>query len=601
MRRVLFLTLALTACGDSAEPGPQESLGEGQPDAGSEPGSMDTGSPEADLGGPITEDMGAPDPDLGPEDTGVPPPPPDICDDMELTRRDFQTQTGIMFGDVAGDFTVTEIDGSTWSFREEFTGCESYVFVSYFPPDIDEPIGLGRTTTGGSIFASPVDDVVENTPLNSHFFFISDETNAETRRRRMDLVQGRLEAAIAARPDAEQEAQWRRFHLVTDQASQIEGSVGAFLQDYLAWRHTPASFVNLGDRGSAPSPAPYFFGIDRFQRWDAGGSPAQFVGGSAHLRMASYLPLFYEHKSDVADEAQAPATERVLLDEPVTERIFVETVELPDAETMAGFDTMAFDVMVNCKERNVFACSEWDRIARISLCETEACESHQEVVRWITPYWRRGDRRWIMDASPLLGLVSEGGTQTFRIEMGPGWERKTERTIRMALRLSNEGKGERAVGALRIAGGGSFDASYNERDPVPFELPADAAKVELVSILSGHGQDGTTNCSEWCDHRHRYTINEQALPVIRSRSGIGSISGCADAAAQGASPGQFGNWAPQRAYWCPGVPVEPIRQDITQLVTLGAENRFDYTASLGANGDPGGGNISLSVYVVWYR
>ena len=599
MRRVLVLTLALTACGDAREPDPQGGPGAGQADTG--PTASDMGAPEPDLGAPVVEEDMGPGPDLGREDSGVPPPPPDICDDMALTRRDYRTDPGIMFGDVAGDFTVTELDGSSWSFRENFTGCESYVFVSYFPPDLDAPIGIGRVTTGGSIFASPVDEVVENTPLNSHFFFISDETNADTRRRRMDLVRGRLEEAIAARPEAERDAQWRRFHLVTDQASQIEGSVGAFLRDYLSWRHTPASFVDLGDRGSAPSPAPYFFGIDRFQRWDAGGSPAQFVGGSPHLRMASYLPLFYEQKSDVADQAEAPATERVLLDQPVTDRIFVETVQLPDAETMAGFDTMAFDVMVNCKERNVFACSEWDRIARISVCETEACERHQEVVRWITPYWRRGDRRWIMDASALLGLVGDGGPQTFRIEMGPGWERKTERSVRIALRLSNEGKDERAVGAVRIAGGGTFDASYNEREPVPFEVPADATRVELVSILSGHGQDATTNCAEWCDHRHRYTINDQALPVVRSRPGIGSIDGCATAAADGASPGQFGNWAPQRAYWCPGVPVEHIRQDITQLVTLGAENQFDYTATLGANGAPGGGNISSSVYVVWYR
>ncbi|MEM6861926.1 MAG: peptide-N-glycosidase F-related protein [Myxococcota bacterium] len=600
MRRLVFLGFLLSACGDStvsSEPGAQPG-----PDFGVV---EDQGDPEEDMGQQTDVDLG-PARDMGPEDTGTPvdmgpPPPPDICDDLGLTRRVFRTDAGNVFGEVAGDFTVNEVGGASWNFRENFTGCESYVFVTYFPPDLDEPIGLGPNATGGAIFGSPVTEVVENTPLNSHFFFINDETDAELRSRRLDVIQRRLELAIGELPAQEQDRQWARFHLVLDRASDIDGSVGAMLRDYLAWRHTPASFVDLGERGMAPSPAPYFFGIDRFQRWDAGGSPAQFVGGSAHMRMASFLPLFYDHKAKIDDDSEALATQVVLLDQPVTERIFVQTVELPDADTMAGFDTLAFDVAVNCKERNVFACSEWDRIARIEHCSDETCESRQEVIRWITPYWRRGDRRWIMDASTLLGLVQDGGQQTFRIEMGPGWERKTERDARMVLRLSNEGKSERAVGAIRIAGGGSFNDAYNDREPVPFQVPDDASRVELVSILSGHGQSAGNNCSEWCDHRHRYTINQQALPVIQSAPGIGSASGCGPAAAQGVSPGQFGNWAPQRAYWCPGLPVDHIRQDITNLVTLGDENQFDYTATLGPSGAPGGGNISLSVYVVWYR
>ena len=33
------------------------------------------------------------------------------------------------FGDVAGDFTVQQLDGSSWTFSEKWTGCESYVFL----------------------------------------------------------------------------------------------------------------------------------------------------------------------------------------------------------------------------------------------------------------------------------------------------------------------------------------------------------------------------------------------------------------------------------------------------------------------------------------
>ena len=47
------------------------------------------------------------------------------------------------------------------------------------------------------------------------------------------------------------------------------------------------------------------------------------------------------------------------------------------------------------------------------------------------------------------------------------------------------------------------------------------------------------------------------------------------------------------------MPVDAIRQDITDLVDLGVENELTYTANL-AGGAPGGGNIDLSTYVVWY-
>jgi hypothetical protein len=65
-------------------------------------------------------------------------------------------------------------------------------------------------------------------------------------------------------------------------------------------------------------------------------------------------------------------------------------------------------------------------------------------------------------------------------------------------------------------------------------------------------------------------------------------------------PGQFGNWAPERAYWCPGAQVEPIRVDLTGQARLGEENELTYRAGLGT-GAPGGGDIALSSYVVWYE
>lgn len=561
-----------------------------------------------DLGPPAPVDAGAED--AGPDggvDTGAPdlgpPPPPSFCEALGLPERPFQPGAGgFAFGDVAGDFTATMIDGSTWTFSEAWEGCETALFVGYFPAARQNPL---QPTVFEQIWNSPVEPLVE-TPVNHHFFFVSWEAQEGFRATRVSTVRDRIEAALAAAglSDEALELQRRRFHYVASGPREIEGSVGAWFRDYWDYYRDPSNAVDLGDRGPARAPFPFAVGIDRSQRWDAVGSLSEFVGGPSTLRMLSFLPGFYDHKAALGARvaAEEGVTEVVLLDEEVTDRIFTPEVELPTGPALAAADTLEVDVQVRCRARNVFACSEWDRIARIEVCLDDACESRRELVRWITPYWRRGERRWVMDASALMGLLGDGGPTRFRVEMGPGWERKTPRDVRIALRLSNRARGERATGALRAFTGGRFEVNeerdYNAREPVRFTPPATARRVEVVYILSGHGQTQGNNCAEWCDHRHVFTVNGSALPEVRHEGTIGSVEGCGSASVLGVPPGQYGNWAPERAYWCPGLPVEHRRIDITDRVELGAENTLEYAGNF-AGRAPAGGNISLSVYVTW--
>jgi hypothetical protein len=364
---------------------------------------------------------------------------------------------------------------------------------------------------------------------------------------------------------------------------------------------TPSSVVDLGDRGQAKPPLPFAFGIDREQKWDSVGSLSPVVGQDSQWGMASFAAHFYNHKAELMAKTQAEAvTEVNMLDELVTARHHVVTVDLPAAETMATFNKLEIDINVTCPHRNVFGCSEWDRNARIQYCLDPECAEQREIVRWITPYWRRGHRRWVIDASPFIPLMAAGGPQTFKIEMGPSWERGTERYGKFDLRLSTQ-DGPRPVGVQRVYTGGGFNADYNaNHGPADFTVPADATRAELVVILSGHGQDGNTNCSEWCDHRHAFGINGNDLLEIRSQIPIGTLCGCADQVAMGVPPGQYGNWAPGRVYWCPGWPVDAMRMDITDFLSGGDMDQVTYSANL-AGGEPGGGNIDLSVYIVWYQ
>lgn len=521
---------------------------------------------------------------------------PSLCRELGLPAQPFAAASATFgFGDIAGDFTVNTLYDGPWSLEANWTGCESFVFLNFIPTN-----GQFEEQLWGS--ASEV--LVTDTPVNAHFFFMSWETDEAARRDRVSQILGYVDSYIEfafADPD-EQARQRGRFHYVTDLPRDISGSVGGFVNDYMRFQGDRASAVDLGDRGIAPPPLPFVFAIDRDQAWDAGGNLSQFVGGTPAFKMAAFLPGFFDHKAAIRD-AQAAATgveTFVLLDERVEDRVFEREAVLPAAAQMAAFDTLEIDVAVTCPHRNVFACSEWDRIARVEVCLDAMCSERRELVRWITPYWRRGQRRWVIDASALMGLLADGGTQRFRIVTGPSWERKTPRDVRVAVRLSNTGRGDRGVGYIRAFTGGGFNASYNMRDPVAHTPPASATRVELVLMVSGHGQDMTTNCAEWCDHRHQFAVNGVPLPEIRHEGMIGSEAGCGPAASRGAPPGQFGNWAPERAYWCPGSPVDHIRLDVTGLMTLGSTNTVTYSANYQGRA-PAGGNIDLTAYLAWFQ
>ena len=550
------------------------------------------------------EDVPGPDP----EPASPPEPEADTyCQDQGFTSHAFNTDTGgALFGDLAEDFTVNEYSGDTFTLSEAWTGCDSYIFFSYF-----SYMDANARNQMDTLWASDFAGILQSGTRNVHYFYISEEMDASAREGRMYMMQTNFDTALQTLfgEDTDEIDFWTsRFHFVTDQLTAVEGGVGDFAIDYLVYRNN-ADPVDLGDRGQAYPPPPTSFAIDRNQRWDPVGSLSEYVGGPENLKMAAFNSAFYNHRAELKAHlaAQTDITVVELVDEMVTARVFNKDVTLPDADAMATMDTFEIDVEITCPHRNPFGCSEWDRIARMSLCteydaaDIDTCTASTEIVRWITPYWRRGTRHWVMDASPFLALIKDGGVQRFRIEMGPAWERATERHATMSVRLSNQDKGLISQSVLRAFGGGSFNADYNSTHaPFTFTPPADATRIEIVTIISGHGQTSGNNCAEWCNHMHFFTVNGSDTPHEVSYSDIGNDVGCAARADEGAMPGQWGNWPQSRAGWCPGLPVETVRFDITGEITLGSENTLTYEASFNGN-TPAGGDISKNTYVVWYQ
>lgn len=578
---LLTALLVVTACGD--DPSPATSA------AGSSTGTSSTSGGTTVTPGDSTAADTTTATTTGQDSTGsTGEPEPSACDELGLAQAPLLPGEGTDWGQVAGEFTVETTFGP-WSLAEGHSGCDSYVFVH----DVGNADSVGmRNTMNEQLF-------MRSGP-NVHYFFLTGTGDPVAG---AEDWQSRVGGALFPLTEAEQEYWSERVHFVTDDPLAIAGSVGDFV---------------------AAHPDQGVFAIDRAQTWDDPGSVRDTPSGgfAPSAAVLGYLGRYYDFRYD-QDQwlAELDATEVPIIDhvefapdcvpgEPCfdtqngpfsnSNNWQVWPAELPDAATMAGFDTMDLVVTATCGPDSYADCGHWDYEAVVNLCDDETCAGPtRELARWITPYSRPGRRRWVIDATPMLGMLAAGGTHYFNFgmiwNMNPSvWD------LRLVLR--NEGKGQAPVQVVpAFAGNRGFNDAYNDGwEPLEITPPAGTTRVELVAIISGHGQ-ADDNCAEWCSHQHEFTVNGTDSHL---REFPGQVVGqrCAEAVDEGVVPGQWGNWTPGRAGWCPGQPVQPWRVDITDQVSIGETNTLEYQGLYaGAPVTGNRGRIRLSSYVVYYQ
>lgn len=584
---LLFFAGLAGACGDS-QPGVQPS-----------DTSQDT---EPDLGDDLPHDT---EPDSRP-DTDTDPGPALCPPSAGGHQRAFDPSAEpARPGSLAADFDVETLAGR-FHLAERWDGCSSVVVFVHFPGITD---ALWRSDT--SLLFTEGHDHVD-------YLFVSDSSDPEQRVTDLLVAERSIEAALkTVVRDEPTRQRWRQqIHYVTGRARELDGGLGDYVRSELAFGQTEESRVDLGDRGVVGLPAPVVFGIDRHQRFDPGDSLAPAVGLSETLSMAAFLPRFYAFRKLSADARAAETVNRFHLYDAVTtsrtldvnwlppEGLMIERLDSQDTSGEAPPRVPAtrayFDIEVTCDERNPFACSEWDRIANVFLCTTSDCAETLELGRWITPYWRRGLQRYRLELTHLIPLIA--APSKLRIVLGPDWERPTPWHIRASIHLAHDPGHTPPRGIIPLFASSPFDDTYS-RDQV-IAIPTEATRVELHALISGHGQTPEDNCAEWCDHRHHIEIDgapitsfDHAAPGLPA---IGEPRGCAQQADRGVIPGQWGNWAQQRAYWCPGLPVDWQVRDLTPHLTAGQEHGFTLSGTLGPSTPPRGGDIALTSYLVWY-
>jgi hypothetical protein len=561
-----------------------------------------------------------PSPD-SPVDTVDSEPAPSVCQTLELSENPFQeggSDDAVLYSTVA-DVTLQTTEG-TWTLSEQWTGCDNYLFIPSHPNQ-----GASSTT---ELWEKKKDfkTLFENLPVNTQLVFV--------------VSSGKEEDRLAD---------------LADLKDKIDDTLSGLGQDQVDWwtprvvYGTAKAGKNPGWLGNTLTTPNWGAGVDRWQRLRYIGSfanPERYNGSwfDNDVSMAANEPVYwnYEYERQESLDADGATVVRVWDSERIAGNIYAE-VELPSKEEMEGFDTLTLDVTQACEGDGEYGvCPAWDYTTYMWVCSTPDeenpwadtpcevevdtqvgqcndpdgdthegtytckedgsgyedmdCGCETEIGRWITTYHREG--RYVHDASPLLPMLAEGGTTKFRFYANGPYELTAD------LRLSNSGEDVRPEEMIYLfAGGDLAGGTYNERDPVTVMVPSDAARVELVTVTTGHGMASPGNCAEFCDIHHEYTFNDDTTLVL-DQPWVGDNFGCQAQIPEGTVPNQYGTWWYGRGGWCPGKQVDVERNDVTAQLKLGQDNTITYQAMYQGEDAGGGDNwqhIILNSWLVVYR
>ncbi len=473
---------------------------------------------------------------------------PQACPVTGLEPREFidAPEDGSL-GAIAADFTVPTRDGD-WNFRDHWTGCDSYLFITH-----ETQATQGYPTP---LWERDVDELYERLPRNVHLFFVVRPNLSTNVDPELEEMEERVADVLGEMDDDDREYWEERTHFVTETGKQLEGWLGEANYD-VSWGIGINVLQEIRYIGSY---------ADNSRPYDQWFEP--------NLSMAANEPVYYNYEAIREDRLAAQGAEVVTIME---ERLFSPTLQsaevtLPDAATMAGFDTLEFDLLMGCNGEGEYGdCPAWDGVFFLLLCDEgdDECDrsTGTEIGRWITTYHRVG--RYVHDVSGLLPLLAEGGTRTFSCQAHDDY------VVDLSLRFSNQGKEVAPAETTFLFTGHQFNETYNDNyEPMSVAIPADAAKVEIAIFITGHGMASPGNCAEFCNVEHTFTVN--GTPNLVDYPNAGTSRGCMEMVDSGTIPNQYGTWWYGRNGWCPGRQTDVVLVDITDQVTPGEEAVFEY-------------------------
>jgi len=248
----------------------------------------------------------------------------------------------------------------------------------------------------------------------------------------------------------------------------------------------------------------------------------------------------------------------------------VKNMQLPSLEDLQKYNDVYLDMSLSCPGDTDYACPHWDHTVQLFLDCGGGKLAGEELGRWITPF-RRRIGRWLTPIKPLIPMITSKNC-TFAMKTVP-WAMAWKPSLRIQLssRIPKAKEGETLVPykIMKLFNGGTFDKGYNKKyKPIEFAVPANAKKVKIYAVITGHGSDDN-NCAEFCVTSHTFVVNKKYTNT-RVFSNAGTPTGCADRVREGVEPNEHGTWLYGRNGWCDGQEVNPWVEDISDQVKFGS-------------------------------
>lgn len=203
-------------------------------------------------------------------------------------------------------------------------------------------------------------------------------------------------------------------------------------------------------------------------------------------------------------------------------------------------------------------CGSWDYTTMVSVKPANA--DTVEIARVITPYatdWLSSNRKhdFVVDVSDYASILKGNLDLRYKYD-GYSWGF----TVTLKIEYIEGTPPMEALAAKNIydgyfAYGNTSDPIENHLIPKTFQYNSPAEKVYVKNVISGHGSDDN-GCGEFCSKYYNLKINGAQTvqkQLWKADCGLNDIYP------------QTGTWLYDRANWCPGQIVYPIKHEITNL------------------------------------
>jgi len=494
-----------------------------------------------------------------------------------------------------------------WDFEENWTGNDSYIFI-HFDATVNYSSALWASNTR--------DELLENSPDNVHYFFISNRSQYDA-----DMLQIKevYDDIIEGIPVTDQQHWNTHLHYINQKTSDLDNWLASSLSGNFA------------------------LGIDSFQKIQQIGylgNPASFTG--TYIHYLAHEALYYDYKNTIFSDTGEVYDEITIFERTHYTGGWASSIShtLNIPEDLSSYNKLEVELLRGCPDSNMNydddGCDDYDRIAHMYFCEGQCYETQyywdideqncidggnswdtdngvcyqifylndieysdcnmeegenytwnenrecHEIARWITPFDRQPHS--LTDITPFLSSFRSNAGQNKIIKFQEsGWPNSLL-TLRLRLYQGDTSSGSAQEIYPIWNGTVQFNPSYDDNRPLTvFSIPSEATKVEFVSYITGHGwgSAGCFNCCEFCNSRHIFTINGGVYEFNQDFPDASSSNHCMQPEtiqSTGVVPNQYGTWGYGRAGWCPGRDVEPYVLDITDHIIIGDDNVIDYSA-----------------------